>query len=151
MRLVNISERSRKQLEELISLERKTLGQYTLAIDLKPILLPPYRLFSGRTYFSIYLQDDGHCSQKPVVDRALYSVGGKGVLPWIEIGYYWADVIFQEERTVPKKVSIANSDSELTAFVDRYPQTEDLDLVRVCKNNARKIRDLIGKNCGQPD
>jgi hypothetical protein len=249
MRLVNISERSRKQLEELISLERKTVGQYTLAIDLKPILLPPHRLFSGRTYFSIYLQDErGHCSQKPVVDRALYSVGGKGVLPWIEIGYYWADVIFQEERTVPKKVSIANSDterdlfhllgdlippgghimvpyelddnvlsrmtfaalkkdvpmvatpigfllfrigftvpfrnwyiaegghegprklhfekplteqrarevgeeitSELTAFVDKYPETEDLDLVRVCKNNARKIRDLIGKNYGQPD
>jgi hypothetical protein len=41
---------------------------------------------------------------------------GKGVLPWIEIGYYWADVIFEEETRVPKKVSIANSDTERELF-----------------------------------
>ena len=241
---VNISERSRKQLEKLVALGRKIIGPYTLVIDLKPILLPPHKLFSGRTYFSIRLKDEqGNCSQKPIIDRALYSVGGKGVLPWIEVGYYWADVIFGDERTVPERIGIANSDTErklfqllgdlippgghmmvpyelddnvlsrmtfaalrkdvpmvatpigfllfcigftipfrdwyiaegghegprklhfekpltqqrarevgeeikaeLTAFVDKYPETKDFDLVRTCKNNARKIRDLIAKN-----
>jgi hypothetical protein len=242
--IVNISERSRKQLGELVALEGKTIGPHTLVIDLKPILLPPHKLFSGRTYFSIYLKDEhGNCSQKPVIDRALYSVGGKGVLPWIEIGYYWADVTFGEEKTVPERMGIANSDTErklfqllgdlvppgghmmipyelddnvlsrmtfaalrkdvpmvatpigflmfrigftipfrdwyiaegghegprklhfekpltekrarevgeeitgeLAAFVDKYPETQDLDLVRTCKNNAGKIRDLIAEN-----
>ena len=241
---VDISERSKKQLEELLALERRIIGPYTLVIDLKPLLLPPHKLFSGRTYFSVHLKDeDGNRSHKPVIDRALYSVGGKGVFPWIEIGYYWADVFFSEEKTVPKRISIANSDTErklfqllgdlvppgghmmvpyelddnvlsrmtfaalhkgvpmvatpigfllfrigftipfrdwyiaegghegprklhfekplterrerevgeeitaeLTAFVDRDLETKDTDLVRTCKNNARKIKDFITRN-----
>lgn len=98
--LVNISERSRIQLERLLSLEKKKVDQYALLVELKPILLPPSKLFSGKTYFSVYLKDEhGRISERPVVDRALYSVGGKGVLPWIEIGYYWDEVIFKKEGT----------------------------------------------------
>jgi hypothetical protein len=242
--LVNISENSRLKIEEFISLERKNVNQYTLMVELQPILLPPHRLFSGRTYFSIYMEDQqGRCSETPVIDKALYSVGGKGVLPWIEIGNYWTEVTFKEEGTVPKKISIADSDTEwklfkllgdlvppgghmmipyelddnvlsrmtfaalqknvpmvatpigfllfrigftvpfrdwyiaegghegpsklhfekpltdqrarevgeelmgeLTTFIDSFSETRDVELVRSCKNNARKIRELIVKN-----
>lgn len=115
--LVNISENGRSKIEEFISLDRKKANQYTLTVELHPILLPPHRLFSGRTYFNIYLKDQhGRSSERPVIDKALYSVGGKGVLPWIEIGNYWAEVTFKEEGTVPKKMSMADSDTEFKLF-----------------------------------
>ncbi len=242
--LVRISERSRKNLETFISLEKKKVNQYQVVVELKPILLPPHRLFSGRCYFSIYLRDErGHRSEKPVVDQSLYSVGGKNVLPWIEIGHYWPEVTFEEQRTVREKHSIANSETEwklfkllgdlippsghmmvpyelddnvlsrmtfaalqknipmvatpigfllfrigftipfrdwyiaegghegpsklhfekpltdqrarevreeitreLNVFIDSFPETQDVELVRSCKKNARKIRDLIRKS-----
>jgi hypothetical protein len=242
--LVRISERSRQNLETFISLEREKVNQYRVVVELKPILLPPHRLFSGRSYFSIYLRDEhGHRSEKPVVDQSLYSVGGKNVLPWIEIGNYWPEVAFKEQKAVREKYNIANSDTqwklfkllgdlippgghmmvpyelddnvlsrmtfaalqknipmvatpigfllfrigftipfrdwyiaegghegpsklhfekpltdqrarevsgeimrELTVFIDSFPERQDVELVRSCKKNACKIRDLIREN-----
>ena len=115
--LVNISERSRAQLEKLLSLEEKKVDQYALMVELNPILLPPGKLFSGKTYFSVYLKDDyGRLSERPVVDRALYSVGGKGVLPWIEIGYYWDEVILKKEGTIPETIHMGDSGTEYALF-----------------------------------
>jgi hypothetical protein len=115
--LVTISENGRSKIEKFISLDRKKVNQYTLMVELQPILLPPHRLFSGRTYFNIYMEDQhGRFSERPVIDKALYSVGGKGVLPWIEIGNYWAEVTFKEEGTVLQKISMADSDTEFKLF-----------------------------------
>jgi hypothetical protein len=115
--MVNISKRSRGKLENLLSLDTKRLGDHKLVVELKPILLPPQRLFSGRTYFSVYFEDEyGRIAQNPVVDRALYSVGGKGALPWIEIGYYRPEAIFAEEGNLLRSVNIADTDTELKLF-----------------------------------
>ena len=97
--ITNSSERSRKRLEEFVSLEKIRAGKFALRVELEPVFLPPRRLFSGKTYFNKYLEDGhGQLSEKPVIDKALYSVGGKGVLPWIEIGYYRPEVIFKKEK-----------------------------------------------------
>jgi hypothetical protein len=116
--ITNISERSRKRLEEFVSLERYRVGKFALRVELKPLSLPPWGLFSGRTYFNIYFQDaHGRLSEGPVIDKALYSVGGKGVLPWIEIGYYRPEVIFKKEKVdLPETTNIAFTDQEWKLF-----------------------------------
>jgi hypothetical protein len=116
--ITNISERSRKRLEEFLSLEKIRVGKFALRVALEPIFLPPRTLFSGRTYFNIYLVN-GHerVSEKPVIDKALYSVGGKGVLAWIEIGYYRPEVTFKKEKgNLPEATNIAFTDAEWKLF-----------------------------------
>lgn len=113
----NVSARSRSRLNALVSLENEKAGPYALVVELKPILLPPARLFSGKTYFNIFMRDEeGRVSERPVIDRALYSVGGKGVLPWIEIGYYWDEVVLKEGRKNPETVRLADSEAEYRLF-----------------------------------
>lgn len=116
--ITNISERSRNRLEELVSLGKNKVAKFAIRIELEPIILPPHGLFSGRTYFNIYFEDGhGRLSEKPVIDKALYSVGGKGVLPWIEIGYYRPEVIFKKEKgNVPQTTNIAFTDEERKLF-----------------------------------
>jgi hypothetical protein len=77
---VNISERSRIYLERIRFLQEKKVGPFGLLVELKPILLPPGKLFSGRNYLDIFLTDaQRRVSRKPVIRGAHYSVGGKGV------------------------------------------------------------------------
>ena len=243
--ITNISERSRKCLEKLVLVGKRRVGKSALRVDLEPIVLPPSKWFSGRTYFSISFEDaHGRVSEKPVIDKALYSVGGKGVLPWIEIGYYRPEVILKKgngklpettdiaftheewklfklvgdiipagghmmmpydlddnvlatmtfaalARNVPmvatpigfllfrigftipfrdwyiaegghegprklqfekplnaerEKVWHERIINQLTVFIEKFPETNDIELVRHCKDNARKIIDSILKN-----
>jgi hypothetical protein len=242
LEITNISERSRNRLERLVSLGRAKVGGFAIRVELKPMVLPPRGLFSGRTYFNIYFEDGlGQLSEKPVIDKALYSVGGKGVLPWIEIGYYRPEVVFRKKKgnlteitniaftheewnlfkllgdiipagghmmmpydlddnvlsrmtfaalgrnipmvatpigfllfrigfTIPfrdwyiaegghegprklqfekpltderEKLVCEQIIEELTVFIQEFPETKDVELVRHCKYNARKIRDTI--------
>lgn len=114
---MNISERSRKRLEQFISLGGEKVDQYGLSVELKPILLPPHGLFSGRTYFNIYFSNNrGQFSAKPVIEQALFSVGGKGVPPWIEIGYYWPEIVFKEEKKLSQTKNIAFTREERRLF-----------------------------------
>ncbi len=114
---LNISEASRRKLKKLALLNREKVGDFGLLVKLKPILLPPRGLFSGKTYFNIYFKNvHGRLSQKPVIDRALYSVGGKGVSPWIEIGHYWPEVIFEEKGRSTEVANITNTDIEWRLF-----------------------------------
>ena len=116
--ITNISERSRKCLEKLVSVGKNSVGKFAVRVHLEPIVLPPSKWFSGRTYFNIYFEDaQGRLSEKPVIDKALYSVGGKGVLPWIEIGYYRPEVIFKKENgTLLEQTNIAFTHEEGALF-----------------------------------
>lgn len=66
----------------LWQLHEQPLGLYWLALtELKPVRL------SGWRRFTLHLQDgQGRLSQEPVV-QGIYSVGGRGVKPWIDMGY----------------------------------------------------------------
>lgn len=116
--ITTISQRSRNNLEELVSLGNNRVGKFAIRVALEPIVLRPGGLFSGRTYFDIYFEDGyGRRSERPVIDKALYSVGGKGVLPWIEIGYYRPEVSFKkDEGDLSQKTDIAFTDEERKLF-----------------------------------
>jgi hypothetical protein len=116
--ITSISQRSRNRLEELVSLGNNRVGKFGIRVALEPVVLPPGGLFSGRTYFNIYFEDGhGRRSERPVIDKALYSVGGKGVLPWIEIGYYRTEVTFKkDEGNVSQTTDIAFTDAERKLF-----------------------------------
>ncbi len=116
--ITSISQRSRNRLEELVSLGNNKVGKFGIRVALEPVVLPPGGLFSGRTYFNIYFEDGhGQRSERPVIDKGLYSVGGKGVLPWIEIGYYRTEVTFKkDEGDLSQAIDIAFTDEERKLF-----------------------------------
>jgi len=94
---LRFSDNARRRLKALATLNRARLGPYRLLIRVRTLRLKPGRLFSGTVFLTVVLKDRlGRRSDPAVLEQVVYSMGGKGVLPWMEIGPYHPRVKFGE-------------------------------------------------------
>lgn len=94
---LRFSDNARRRLKALAAMNKARLGPYGLLIRLRAVRLKPGRLFSGKVFLTVVLKDRlGRRSDPAVLEQIVYSMGGKGVLPWMEIGPYHPRVKFGE-------------------------------------------------------